>query len=950
MPMSLSSQRAWPARALSALRFGLVPVVIGSGSGYGATAHPASEPTQNTPLPDVVVTGSAWPRLADETAMPITTISAGAIRSSGATSLVDLLNASPFNQGATGESTAVGGATFGFAGVSLHNLGEQRTLVLLNGHRLASFGGQSVTGFAAGFDLNAIPLAAIDRIEMLRSGDSALYGSDAIAGVVNIITRRDAVAGELDVGITSRTGGGARERRASFTKGFGSFLSENDNLLISLHHDERTPLAASQRSQASTGRLAFTYEGKPYRLNNLLPHAMPANVYDVGNQLISPYLKLSSGHACPMGHFRHYAPYNDGSGYADDYCAFDNVSTLEIYPERTRDHFFGSYTGHIGLHDFFADLLLSRSGQRSRIAPLPGGMLIPAGSPLHDTYLLPLGFTDDTIAYYRLLGMKHRTNDDQALFHDLSLGLKGGPGRWAYQADLTHSRSRVTGRTAGQMGTLALARLGQTGVFDPFVPLNEQRPENREALAAASYTGEWDGGTSTLSTLSAKVTGTWLSLPAGPLMLAAGANWMREQVAYRPSLFAQGRLADPANRTLCQIGPDPLPCDMRVNASGKATPFTAGRNTIGFFGEMSIPLHRALKLDTALRHDHYTDVGSATVARSNFRWAPHSSLLIRGSLGSGFRAPSPAQLGGADQPYGSTSSYHACTPELQAMATSLNTQCRPGSARYAVVTSGNPRMRSERSLQSALGVRGMLARHLTLGADLWHVTVKDAIDQIPEEAAFNNPELYRSVWRAKEDFESGQRYLAFAALNDNMVRLQSTGLDVDLVAHGKTAVGMLSTQLDLTYMIQDAAQLRPGGPAYSSIGKFSERDLVTFRWKGRWRTTLKSEGWSATLVVNFKSGYRDKATVVDELDSEGKTIGSPSIQMKVPWFVTADVQTVWQLGQQTTLTLGALNLLNTPPPFVPSSGGLNRGQPSGYDDRYYDPRGRSVYADLSYLF
>jgi len=136
-----------------------------------------------------------------------------AIERTGATSVVDLLQRLPTTQGSTRETASVGGGSFGFSGISIHNIGENRTLVLLNGHRLAQFGGQDITGFGAGVDLNSIPVNAIERVEILTDGASALYGSDAIAGVVNFITKRDTTEGDVTVGISHPQHGGAQEKR-----------------------------------------------------------------------------------------------------------------------------------------------------------------------------------------------------------------------------------------------------------------------------------------------------------------------------------------------------------------------------------------------------------------------------------------------------------------------------------------------------------------------------------------------------------------------------------------------------------------------------------------------------------------------------------------------------------------------------------------------------------------
>ena len=136
----------------------------------------------------IEITGSSIKRIDVEGALPVTVLKKEDIARTGATSTIDLLQRCPASRAGSASRRAVGGASYGFASVSIHNIGDTRTLVLLNGRRLSQFGGQTLTGFAAGIDLNAIPISAIERVEVLTDGASALYGADAIAGVVNFIT------------------------------------------------------------------------------------------------------------------------------------------------------------------------------------------------------------------------------------------------------------------------------------------------------------------------------------------------------------------------------------------------------------------------------------------------------------------------------------------------------------------------------------------------------------------------------------------------------------------------------------------------------------------------------------------------------------------------------------------------------------------------------------------
>ena len=161
--------------------------------------------------------------------------------------------------------------------------------------------------------------------------------------------------------------------------------------------------------------------------------------------------------------------------YVDDYCGFDFVSTLEIYPKRERDTAMGSGSLKLGDHTLFADVLWSKTKQNSRIAPVPGGISIPAGTALHNQYLVPLGITGDSTAFYRLADLGGRENKDTAKFLDVAVGSKGSFMNWDYNATYTHSESDVKGNTSGYPGAFAIGNgLPTAALLNPFVGPGQQ--------------------------------------------------------------------------------------------------------------------------------------------------------------------------------------------------------------------------------------------------------------------------------------------------------------------------------------------------------------------------------------------------------------------------------------------------------------------------------------------
>jgi iron complex outermembrane receptor protein len=918
----------------------------------------------------IEITGSSIRRIDAEASLPVQVLRREDITRSGATNVTDLLQRLPAMQGGFTESSSVGGGAGGFTGISIHNIGDTRTLVLLNGRRLTLFGGQELTGFAAGMDLNAIPLSAIERIEVLTDGASALYGADAIAGVVNFITRRNSTEGDISLGYSAPRGG-ARETRISATKGFGSIDKEGFNVMLSVAHDERTKLDAKDRNFGNTGKIFFSNGGKNYRIQQFSASAIPANfVADNGVETRNETL-LRTG-ACPEKTFRvteSYALDNDGDGidenYTDDYCGFDFVGELEIYPIRKRDTFFGSATFKLGNHELFTELTYSKNNIVARIAPVPGSITIPESSPLFQQYLSPLGFvghdidgsgpgtTIGTVAFYRLFDLGKRENNDKSKFYDFALGSRGTLGAWDYTASVSRSESDVKENISGYPGALAVGRLRSSGLLDPFVGPGQQSAAGQAAINAAAYNGYWDGGTAQLTSAILRGSRELMNLPAGPLLFGGGLSYQVEKFKSKPSPFAQGILADPVAGTLCDpASTDPLlACDQRFGDEAATVPYSADRKAWGVFGELVIPATKQLEFTTSLRYDDYSDFGNSTTAKASFKFQPTRSFLIRGSVGTGFHAPTVPQVNATLQPFGVTATDYTCTPELQQVATAQGALCRPGSQQYDRLAGGNVNLKPEKSKQASIGLRFEPNTSISVGADLWHVNIRDAFGQLAEDVVFDNPLAFADAWSSKRDTGTGVNYLAFLNGNLNLGREYFTGLDFDLTGRGKLGVTDITSQLSGTYMIREKRQLLPDGPFYSPIGNHNDNlGFATFRLQAKWANTFRHGDWAHTIVANYKSGYKDTTTTVEELDSAGNVVALEDLRLKVKEYITFDWQTSFSPMKNLQLTVGALNILDEKPPLSISSGGLNRGQQFGFDDRYYDSRGRTWYVNASYKF
>lgn len=900
-------------------------------------------------LDRVEITGSSIKRIDAEGAVPVQVFRREEIERTGATNTVDLLQRLPGIQGGTSEGTSVGGGGAGFAGVSIHNIGETRTLVLLNGRRLTQYGGQSLTGSAAAVDLNTIPIAAIDRVEILTDGASALYGSDAVAGVVNFITRRNSQEGDITVGASIPQHGGAQEYRVSLTKGFGDFDKDGFNVLLAASADKRTKLDAEDRDYSKSGVINFDWGGGRYQAFLGSPRGVPANVADNNDDLINPYY-LANNNTCAPNNVKVVG--NAGKVA----CYFDFISVLEIFPERERQNFMATGAVKLGGQKLFADVIFSKTKNIGRIAPLAADILIEEGTPLHDQYLAPLGITGDALASWRGSDLGKRTDINKSTFTSVVVGLEGNLAGWDYKTGVFYSENKYKNDIAGYPGGFALRRLAGSGVVNPFLLPGQQSQAGQDALNAIKYSGYWDGGDAKLAGFDLSGSREIFNLPGGPAAIGTGVQFYNEKFAGKPSLFAQGKLADPVSGRECDpaaVFPDPNACDQRAGDDAAIVPYGADRNVMGVFAELVMPVVKNVEVTAAVRYDDYENVGDTTNGKLAFRWTAAPGFLIRGSVGTGFKAPTVPQLNAAAQPFGVTSKPHDCRTELDlaAVAAQLGTACRPGNVQYDVMAGGNPDLKPEKSKQATLGLRVEPSSALSLGADLWHVQIEDAIGQIDETEAFRNPLKY-NTWTTKRDNATGLTFLALNNGNVNLGKEFYTGIDFDAVARFATPMGRVTTQFLATYMLREQKQLLPDGEYFSSIGQNSDAlGTVNFRWQGRLTGLLETGNWKHSLAVNFKSGYKDALAEVERLGPGDVGTGEFGVmRLNVKRYFTLDWQSQWDITKSFSVTGGILNVFDRDPPLSLAQGGLNKGQMFGYDDRYYDPRGRTFYANVSLKF
>ena len=943
-----------------------VAVAVGSLASASALAQDAQR---------VEITGSSIKRIDSETALPVTVIKREDIQRSGATNINDLLQKLPAMQNSTSEGSAVGGETFGFGGVSIHNIGESRTLVLLNGHRISKFGGQTVTGSLNAIDLNSLPIAAIERIEILTDGASALYGADAIAGVVNFITIKNSTEGIFSAGISNPTGGGAEERRISIVKGFGDYDKDGFSFNASLSYDKRGTLAATQRDFAKTGLVSYTdSSGESFGANlanATSKRSVPANLnlYGADGRLvkrINP--SLAADGVCPAFHVK--------SGLS---CRYDFTSQLEIYPDRERVNGYLNFEKNVvaGIK-WTSELLLSHSKSTSRIAPPPGELPIQVGSAAYTTAIAlakskgyyPIGvapgvgdpasvgnFDPTTMdANLRFTELGKRTNINEIDLTHFVTGLDGTYKGWDFNGYFTHSENTVKDTFGGGYANVSGVARATFSAFNPFIPFGGQSAAGQKAIDGAKISGYWNGGKSSLDSINIQASSAIGRLPGGPILIGVGASFQVENLDARTGDILGGRVTykTDTNNQPCDVSG--LPCvgtaiDQRFGDSGITPAYKAKRTTQGVFSELILPVSKEFEATASARFDHTNDFGNTINGKLAARYQPVKELLIRASMGTGYLAPSIAQVNAPKQNYGVTSSAYDCsgiaaTDALQVLATGLGVTCDAG-AQFQQYAVGNLNLKPEKSKQVTLGALWEPTATVSVGADFWAVYITDAIGQKSEEVVFADPAKYSKNFTVFVDPLTGKKLLAFISPNENLGNSITSGIDLTVRGRFGLAGGKLTSGIAATYLLKSAAQADKGGQYFSDIANEDQQSTISMRWQGKISNTFDIGPSSTTAVINFKSGYLDKAITADVLSGAG---GTRSYRVPVPAYVTLDLVTSYAVTKRATLTLGALNVTNRTPPFVFSQGGNGRGQEVGWDGRYADPRGRTIYLNGNVKF
>ncbi len=852
----------------------------------------------------VEITGSSIKRIDAETALPVQVIRREEIDRSGATTAAELLS-----KVSASAAALTDGSSFtdlpgqrGFSGANLRGVGVSSTLILLNGRRLANF---ASPGGNSGIDLNSIPAAAIARVEVLKDGASAIYGADAIGGVINFITRSDYTGVDMSAYDSATQHGGAGKKMATLSGGVGSLRDDRYNLMAVLDYQKTAALSAVQR-----GWVGSAYQ-PDINLDVSSSNTFPANVRrtNASGGPTGPRLNPSAPGCNPPATV--FAP---DSFVGSTACLYDYMHGTQIFPDSERLSLITRGQFAIDADNtLYAELLDNRTTTTYRISPATVTNLnYPVNGPYYPTALMGSNPTPLRVSL-RLEAAGPRTNEVQALAQRVLAGAKGTLGDWDYDTALNHSVNTVDDKYIdGYVRTSAFNSAFLSGQINPFGPSGSA---GAALLAAAKVSDDARHSRGTTDSFDAKASRDLFDMAGGKAALALGAELRRESMAFTPSaLLASGEL----------------------RGDNATTGFEGSRTVAAAYAELNLPVLSKLEAQLALRHDHYNDFGGTTNPKLGMRWNPRQEVVVRGSYSSGFRAPSlsdmyaPSYL---DTTNGVYSDPLGCIKTATIDNTHNPDYCgiQPNK-----LYGGNANLKPEKSKQVSLGLVFEPSRELTSSLDYWRIHKSDVI-VAPEGSYFSDPVsnaayIQRDVPDPALPGIPG-RILQIDSRLRNVSALTTSGVDVSVNWHlPPTAYGKFGVTLNGTYVLDYKSQDQ-GAPEVSGVGSFVNDQVIQ-----RWRHTLSFDydlgPWNATLQQTYYQGYNDQNPMPD---------GSVH---KVAAYSLWDMSAGYAASKSLRLRLGIKNLFDTNPPRSNQIFSFL----AGYDPTYTDPRGRSLYVSANYAF
>ncbi len=837
-------------------------------------------------LEEVIVTGSRIPQMAKEGAHEVKVYTQEKIEQSGQTTVSDFLNTLSDVSIAIREQgfqTSLGATT-----VRLHGLPIGTTLVLVNGRRLETSGSQARADF---FDLNNIPLSAVEQIEVVADGSSAVYGSDAIAGVVNILLKRDFDGLEASARYGSALGLNEWTTSLDWGKRW-----DRGSLTVIGSYQTRGELAVSQR--ALTRSNDYRAFGGP---DNNVNACNPGNVYSLDGVTPLPGLGGATFAAVPTG-FTGKPSIQEFATTAGTLNECLNGFGNDIIPETHRAGFFvqGRYAVSPSA-EVFTEVLYSRvrqlqSGGFNGLFGAPGAQnqdfTVDALNPYN-----PFGTTVGISGLFTSNPVFEILDTD---FVRLLVGAKGHLfDTWEWEASARSSEdysknpqpSVIADNTAIQN---ALNSPNPATALNPFV----NGPYGSSQLLQSFFSDTYETFTGRGDAIEGFVRGPLLRLPSGPIQLLVGAEYGRDRLSFD----AVNDGIDPPN-----------------------TRSSTRRKSYAAFGEATVPIignHDPARVGDILavrlagRHDHYDDFGSKNTPQIGVEWRPLEPVLVRGTYSEAFKAPALQQL-------------HSPTLVLHGVGIDPLTG---NLVSFRRLIGGNPGLNPETGQSHTFGLVWTSRTVPDLSASItnWSVRETNAIQQPTVAVILANEALFpgRVVRNANGVItEVNTTFVNFG-------EIEAAGVDYELTWKRETKVGIWTPSLSASQTYRYTTALRPNSPAIDATSKAQDSGNWAPRWKGSVAIGWKRGPYSASFDGRYVGRYQD----YDSTQQIGNFwLYDANFRYSAGHVFAASNP----LLKETYFEVGGVNLFNSLPQF--SHAFFNQ---LGYDPAQSDIRGRFLYAQL----
>jgi len=864
------------------------------------------------------------------------------------------LNTLTSNTPSVNIASSVGSFSGGGTYANLRDLGISRTLVLLDGQRLAP---NANTGNAV--DLSDIPFSAIDNVEVLREGASALYGSDAIAGVINFKTKRNYHGAEIQGNLDHPQKEGGSSGQVDFSLGHGDVASDGYNFMITGSYHKQNELQGQARGFSAAG-----YDPARGVFNTNNPGTWPGTLVDSSGNFWQPDFP-----ACPGNPYLVVDPANLGNT-----CAYRYSVATDLLPQSKEYSGLVSITKALPANNTLQlQYFYTRSELTAWSGPVfyalqidPTNPFIPPASRLTCQFppcgpLNVTGFNGvDPVTGKPIPSpmfaiwsdpLNNRYTGNKNIEQRVLLTFSGTNGGWDYTAVANYSKNKNDDNNiSGFPDETVLAPVGAilptpghpgvpgvlSNLINPFGPQSAagQALINQAYISGTYVTGEdkrWSvDGHASHPLGDAFGAGTPATVALGATL--AGEHFETTTPFYNDQTSAATGLSDSS--------------------------VSKGRTTQALFLEVDVPIAKSFDLDVSDREDRYSDFGRTNNAKLSLRYEPiPQRLTFRGTASTGFRAPTLNELYIPNSIAASSSgTMGQGNPDCGPTGTG------PGTAPFTTltcntqglgITGGNSHLTPETSQNFDLGVIVSPVTDLGITLDYYRILLKNAVGTIPASAIYGNPSAFTSdivlatqgphAGGLTPSVDSATECIPFSLptcgylvlTNQNTGRITTSGVDLSVQYTQHTGIGKFVEDLEGTAVTQFLQQQYNGGPQRNLVGWFNHLPPA-YRWQHNLRLDWSSPEsmWGAGVSNRFYSTYIDQFR-----DGNGN-------QRIVGSYSTVDAYLSVKPIEKLTVLFGIKNVLDKNPPFTNAS---QNNFAAGYNVLNVDPLLRNFYVNLRYV-